>query len=138
LPHYGYLTAECAVRLPLTASVGGHKLFWASFSFTTFPEWPFIEKNACDGCKVVPEFGKMLWEVAMPQLTIVSHGDSAAVILPTAVLDALGVRIGDVLEAAALEQQLILRPVSAARQQQIEEITRAVFEQRRDAYQRLA
>lgn len=74
----------------------------------------------------------------MPQLTIVSHGDSAAVILPTAVLDALGVRIGDVLEAAALEQQLILRPVSAARQQQIEEITRAVFEQRRDAYQRLA
>ena len=75
----------------------------------------------------------------MPQLTIVPHGDSAAVILPTSVLESIGVRIGDVLEATLGERQLILRPVEdAARRQLIEEITRDVFERRRDAYQRLA
>ncbi|HBI43613.1 MAG TPA: hypothetical protein DDY78_12305 [Planctomycetales bacterium] len=75
----------------------------------------------------------------MPQLTIVPHGNSAAVVLPAAVLELIGLRIGDVLEATLGERQLILRPVEdIARQQLVQEITREVFEQRRDAYQRLA
>ena len=75
----------------------------------------------------------------MPQLTIVPHGDSAAVVLPASVLESIGVRIGDVLEATPGDRQLILRPVEdASRRQLVEEVTQAVFEQRRDAYQRLA
>jgi antitoxin component of MazEF toxin-antitoxin module len=75
----------------------------------------------------------------MPQLTIVAHGDSAAVVLPASVLESTGLRIGDVLEATLSDQQLILRPVEDAdRRQLVQEITREVFERRRDAYQRLA
>jgi antitoxin component of MazEF toxin-antitoxin module len=72
-------------------------------------------------------------------MTIVPHGDSAAVILPASVLESIGVRIGDVLEATPGDRQLLLRPVEdASRQLVIQEITQDVFEQRRDAYQRLA
>jgi antitoxin component of MazEF toxin-antitoxin module len=75
----------------------------------------------------------------MPQLTIVPHGDSAAVVLPASVLESLGLRIGDVLEATPGDRQLILRPVEdAARRQLLQEITDDVFERRRDAYRRLA
>jgi antitoxin component of MazEF toxin-antitoxin module len=75
----------------------------------------------------------------MPQLTIVPHEDSAAVVLPPSVLESIGVGIGDVLEATLGDRQLILRPVDdVARRQLIQEITRDVFEQRREAYQRLA
>jgi antitoxin component of MazEF toxin-antitoxin module len=75
----------------------------------------------------------------MPQLTIVSHGDSAAVVLPPSLLESIGLRVGDVLEATLADRQLILRPVEdAARRQQLQAITRDVFERRRDAYQRLA
>ena len=75
----------------------------------------------------------------MPQLTIVSHGDSAAVVLPASVLESIGLRIGDVLEATLGDRQLILRPVEdAARRQLLQEITQDVFERRREAYQRLA
>jgi len=75
----------------------------------------------------------------MPQLTIVPHGDSAAVVLSKEVLEAIGMRIGDVLEATLSERQLILRRVEdAVRHKVVEEITRDVLERRRDAYQRLA
>jgi antitoxin component of MazEF toxin-antitoxin module len=75
----------------------------------------------------------------MPQLTIIPHGNSAAVVLPAAFLESIGLRVGDVLEATLDERQLILRPVEdAARQQLVQEITRDLFERRRDAYQRLA
>jgi antitoxin component of MazEF toxin-antitoxin module len=75
----------------------------------------------------------------MPQLTIVAHGDSAAVVLPASVLESIGLRIGDVLEATLGDRQLILQPVGdAARRQLLQEITRDVFERRRDAYKRLA
>jgi antitoxin component of MazEF toxin-antitoxin module len=75
----------------------------------------------------------------MPQLTIVPHGDSAAVVLPTSVLESIGVQIGDVLEATLEDRQLIVRPVEdAARRQLLQEITRDVLEERREAYQRLA
>jgi antitoxin component of MazEF toxin-antitoxin module len=75
----------------------------------------------------------------MSQVTIVPHGDAAAVVLPASVLEALGLQVGDVLEATVREQELILRPVEdAARRQRLDEITREVVERRRDAYQRLA
>ena len=75
----------------------------------------------------------------MPQLTIVPHGDAAAVVLPASVLESIGLRIGDVVEATVGDRQLILGPVEdAARRQIIQEITRDVLEQRRDAYKRLA
>jgi antitoxin component of MazEF toxin-antitoxin module len=78
-------------------------------------------------------------EATMTQLTIVNHGEAAAVVLPAAVLESIGLRIGDVLEATLGERQLILRPVEdAVRREAFEEITKDVFKQRRDAYQRLA
>lgn len=74
----------------------------------------------------------------MPQLTIVPHGDSAAVVLPAAVLESIGLRISDVLEATLDDGRLILRPMEdPARRRLLGEITDEVFE-RRDAYQRLA
>jgi antitoxin component of MazEF toxin-antitoxin module len=75
----------------------------------------------------------------MPQLTIVAHGDTAAVVLPASVLEAIGLQVGDVVEATVGERELILRPVEdAARRRLLGEITQEVFERRRDAYQRLA
>ena len=75
----------------------------------------------------------------MPQLTIVPHGDSAAVILPAAVLKSVGLRIGDVVDVTLGDRQLILRSAEdTARDELLETITHEVFERRRDAYQRLA
>lgn len=75
----------------------------------------------------------------MPQLTIVAHGDSAAVVIPAALLESVGLHVGDVVDVTLGDHQLILRsPDDASRRQLIEEVTRDVFERRRDAYQRLA
>ena len=44
----------------------------------------------------------------MPQLTIVSHGDSAAVVLPASVLEPAGFHVGrDVLDVTLGERELI-------------------------------
>jgi antitoxin component of MazEF toxin-antitoxin module len=75
----------------------------------------------------------------MPQLTIFSHGDFAAVVLPAELLESVGLRVGDVVDVTLGDRQLILRPgEDAARRALLEEITREVFERRRDAYRRLA
>ncbi len=75
----------------------------------------------------------------MNQLSIVPHGNGAAVVIPAEMLEAAGLRIGDVVDVTLSDRQLILRPSEdATRRQQIEEITREVLERRRDAYQRLA
>jgi antitoxin component of MazEF toxin-antitoxin module len=75
----------------------------------------------------------------MSQVTIVSFGESAAVVLPHEILQSLGLRIGDVLDATLSDRQLILRPPEdATHRQRMDEITSEVFDQRRDAYQRLA
>src|SRR5271170_765295 len=50
-------------------------------------------------------------ECAMTQLTIVNFGEAAAVVLPASVMETVGLRIGDVLEATLSERQLTLRPV---------------------------
>lgn len=75
----------------------------------------------------------------MPQLTIIPHGDSAAVILSAAVLESVGLRIGDTIDVTLGDRQLILRSAEDAfRHEQLETITREVLERRSDAYQRLA
>ena len=75
----------------------------------------------------------------MPQLLIVPHGDSAAVVIPASVLKDIGLRIGDLLEVTVGDQQLFLRAVNPdSHQQKLITITQEVFDQRRDAYQRLA
>ena len=75
----------------------------------------------------------------MTQLPIISHGDAAAVVLPAAVLESLGLRVGDVVDVTVSDRQLILRPAEgAARRQLVDSIIREVFERRQDAYQRLA
>ncbi len=75
----------------------------------------------------------------MSQQPIIAVGESAAVVLSPTVLEAIGLRVGDVVEVTWADGQLILRPVDdARRRQQVEEITQEVFDRRRDAYQRLA
>ena len=74
----------------------------------------------------------------MSQLPIVSVGESAGVILPAEVLQSLGLRVGDVLQATLGDHELILRASDDNPSEPIEEITRDVLEKRRDAYRRLA
>jgi antitoxin component of MazEF toxin-antitoxin module len=75
----------------------------------------------------------------MPQLTIVPHGDCAALILPAAVLELVGLHVGDVVDVTLGDRQLILRSAEdTSRHELLETITHEVFERRRDAYQRLA
>jgi antitoxin component of MazEF toxin-antitoxin module len=75
----------------------------------------------------------------MPQLTIVSHGDSAALILSAAVLESAGLHVGDVVDVTLGDRQLILRTTDdGARRDLIGQITRDVLDERQDAYRRLA
>ena len=75
----------------------------------------------------------------MSPVFVVPVGDSAGVILPPAVLESLGLKIGDALDATLEGSQSILRPArDSARRQLVEEITREVFERRGEAFQRLA
>lgn len=75
----------------------------------------------------------------MIPLSIVRHGDAAAVVIPAEILEAAGLRIGDVLEATLQDRQLMLQSnADASRRQRVEEVTQEVLERRREAYQRLA
>ncbi len=75
----------------------------------------------------------------MPQLTIVSHGDGAAVLLSKKMLEALGMHIGDTVEAMLNDRILIVCPTDEAeRRQRMGDITKEVLDRRADAYQRLA
>ena len=56
----------------------------------------------------------------MPQLTLVPYGNSAALVLSPEILASLGLAIGDSVEVALSDRQLILRPTDdAARRQQM-------------------
>ena len=75
----------------------------------------------------------------MPQITIVSHGDGAAVVLPNAILESIGMQVGDMLDVTVSDQLLILRPVDdAERKRLMADLTQEVLDRRNDAYQRLA
>ncbi len=75
----------------------------------------------------------------MPQLTVVSLGDRAAVVLPPELLESLGLRVGDVVDAKVADHQLVLQPAEdTARRDRLAQITHEVFAERADAYRRLA
>ena len=75
----------------------------------------------------------------MAQLKIVSHEDGAAVVIPSAVLESIGLHIGDLVDLTVRDRQLILQSMQdAARRQLLAELTREVCDRRGDAYQRLA
>jgi antitoxin component of MazEF toxin-antitoxin module len=75
----------------------------------------------------------------MSEATIVAFGDGAAVVLPEAVIESVGLRIGDKVDFAVGDRQLILSPVEdQSRESRFAEIARDVFERREDAYRRLA
>jgi antitoxin component of MazEF toxin-antitoxin module len=78
-------------------------------------------------------------ESGMPQLTIISHGEVAALILPPAVLESAGFHVGDTIDVTLGDGQLILRSADdASRRQRLKEISDDVLDKRRDAYERLA
>lgn len=72
----------------------------------------------------------------MIHLSIVPHGEAAAVVIPGDVLDAAGLRIGDILEVTLQDRQLILQSNADAAPSTDREITQEVLECRREAYQR--
>lgn len=75
----------------------------------------------------------------MTPLSIVPVGDSAAVVLPPEVLESLGLKVGDRLDATLNDRQLILRPIEDLdRRQRMDGLIREVLEQRQNAYRRLA
>ena len=75
----------------------------------------------------------------MAHLTIVPHGDSAAVILPKNMLETLGLSIGDSVNATLGDRQLILRALDDDELRKLmANLTKEVLDRRSDAYQRLA
>jgi antitoxin component of MazEF toxin-antitoxin module len=75
----------------------------------------------------------------MSDMPLVSVVESEGVIVPVDVLEAIGVRVGDRVNVSLGDRELILRPASTSdNKRDIEDITRDVFERRKDAYQRLA
>lgn len=75
----------------------------------------------------------------MPQLTVVSHGDAAAVVFTKTDLESAGLQIGDTLDLTVAGGQLILRPANdAARRRLMADLTEEVLNRRKDAYERLA
>ena len=73
----------------------------------------------------------------MAQLAV-SLGDAGGVVLPAAILESLGLQVGDTVLVTVTDRQLICPSREADRRQRVEAITQEVFERRRDAYQRLA
>jgi antitoxin component of MazEF toxin-antitoxin module len=75
----------------------------------------------------------------MSRKRITASEDSATLLLPREMLDALGVGDGDEVDVSVTGRTLILRPLDEAeRAQKIEEATRTVFERRKSAYEELA
>jgi antitoxin component of MazEF toxin-antitoxin module len=73
----------------------------------------------------------------MSSLPIVPLGDSGAIVLSREVLQALGLKVGDVVEATLGEAEVVLRAAPAT-PRSLEDITEAVLAARKDAYERLA
>lgn len=75
----------------------------------------------------------------MQPLIVVSQGEAPALVLPASLLEAIGLRVGDVVEVSLSDQKLILQPMpDQKRRKLLEAATADVLERRRDAFQRLA
>jgi antitoxin component of MazEF toxin-antitoxin module len=75
----------------------------------------------------------------MSDMPLVSVVESEGVVVPVDVLEAIGLRVGDRVNVSLGHRELILRPAAATEgKRDIEEVSRDVFERRKDAYKRLA
>jgi antitoxin component of MazEF toxin-antitoxin module len=75
----------------------------------------------------------------MSDMPLVSVVESKGVVLPVDVLEAIGLRVGDRVNVSLGDRALILRPAAVTdSKRDIEQITRDVFDRRKDAYERLA
>jgi antitoxin component of MazEF toxin-antitoxin module len=81
----------------------------------------------------------LIQEKTMSEITIVPLGQDAAIVLPEAVIESAGLRIGDKVDLTVSDRQLILGPLEdPSRESRFAEITQDVFDRRADAYRRLA
>ncbi len=75
----------------------------------------------------------------MQRQRITTAGNSAVLPLSRAVLDELGVEIGDEVDVAVVNGALVLRPLDeSSREQALEAVITDVLERRSSAYQKLA
>jgi len=75
----------------------------------------------------------------MSRKRIMAAGDSSTVVVPIEVLDMMGVKAGDEIDLSVVDRTLIVRSLDEAeRARKIDDITDAVFERRKSAYEELA
>jgi len=75
----------------------------------------------------------------MSDMPLVSIVESDGVVVPVDILESIGLRVGDRVNVSLGNRELILRPAAATdSERKIDEITRDVFQRRKDAYERLA
>jgi putative addiction module antidote len=75
----------------------------------------------------------------MSRKRIMAAGDSSTVVLPKEVLDMMGVKAGDEIDLSVVDRTLIVRSLDEVeRARKIDDITDAVFERRKSAYEELA
>ncbi len=75
----------------------------------------------------------------MSRKRIMASEDSATLLLPQEILDAMGVNDGDEIDVSLTDRTLTLRSLDEAeRARKIGTVTEAVFERRRAAYEELA
>lgn len=75
----------------------------------------------------------------MTRQKITTINDVAALVLPSEVLEQLGMAIGDEFELTVLEGALVLRPLAeVAREQTIAQLTQKLLERRQRVYEALA
>jgi putative addiction module antidote len=75
----------------------------------------------------------------MSRKRIMAAGDSSTVVVPKEVLDMMGVKAGDEIDLSVVDRTLIVRSLDEAeRARKIDDITDAVFERRKSAYEELA
>ncbi|MGI8654066.1 MAG: AbrB/MazE/SpoVT family DNA-binding domain-containing protein [Pyrinomonadaceae bacterium] len=75
----------------------------------------------------------------MSRKRIMAAGDSSTVVLPKEVLDMMGVKAGDEIDLSVVDRTLIVRSLDEVeRARKINDITDAVFERRKSAYEELA
>jgi antitoxin component of MazEF toxin-antitoxin module len=77
--------------------------------------------------------------VSMSRKRITASEDSATLLLPREILDAMGVNDGDEIDVAVIDRTLILRSLDEAeRARKVGAATEAVFERRKSVFEELA
>lgn len=75
----------------------------------------------------------------MNRFTLIPHCDSAPVVIPASILEAVSLRIGDVIEASFGKWQMLIHPADEIpRHKKPQHLAEDMLARRADAYQRLA